>query len=156
MKCTAFKSGSWIVSRVRGSVTNNNEFWIVWLYLLTPLQSLLITINYSTIANQPSSQITKLRSILFLLPRCTPLYSFSKFQFSNPPSRAEQSRAAAYCRQPASTFTSGIEPRWDPWPYICWVSRDLFFFFFRCSSFDKREGLGFFIIGVPLLHLIPP
>jgi hypothetical protein len=31
------------------------------------------------------------------------------------------------------------------------------FFSFLCSSFDKREGLGFFfIIGVPLLHLIPP
>jgi hypothetical protein len=68
----------------------------------------------------------------------------------------EYSRAVAYCRQPASTVTLGIQPRWDPWPYICSVSRLFFFFFFRCSSFDKREGLGFFIIGVPLLHLIPP
>jgi hypothetical protein len=69
---------------------------------------------------------------------------------------AEQSRAVAYCRQLASTVTLGIEPRWDPWPYICSVSRR-FFFFFLCSSFDKREELGFFfIIGVPLLHLIPP
>jgi hypothetical protein len=58
----------------------------------------------------------------------------------------EQSRAVVYCRQPASTVTLGIEPRWDPWPYICSVSRLLFFFFFfRCSSFDKREGLGFFL-----------
>jgi hypothetical protein len=32
-----------------------------------------------------------------------------------------------------------------------------FFFFFRCSSSDKREGLGFFfVIGVPLLHLFHP
>jgi hypothetical protein len=43
-------------------------------------------------------------------------------------SRAEQSRAVAYCRQPASTVTLGIEPRWDPWPYICSVSRLLFLF----------------------------
>jgi hypothetical protein len=41
--------------------------------------------------------------------------------------RAEQSRAVAYCRQPASTVTLGIEPRWVPWPYICSVSRLLFF-----------------------------
>jgi hypothetical protein len=35
-----------ILSSVRGSVTNNNGFWIRWLDLLTPsLQSLLITIN---------------------------------------------------------------------------------------------------------------
>jgi hypothetical protein len=27
---------------------------------------------------------------------------------------AEQSRAVAYCWQPASTVTLGIEPRWDP------------------------------------------
>jgi hypothetical protein len=42
-------------------------------------------------------------------------------------SRAEQSGAVAYCREPASTVTLGIEPRWDPWPYICSVSRLLFF-----------------------------
>jgi hypothetical protein len=35
----------------------------------------------------------------------------------------QQSRAVAYCWQPASTVTLGIEPRWDPWPYICSVSR---------------------------------
>jgi hypothetical protein len=28
---------------------------------------------------------------------------------------AKQSRAVAYCWQPASTVTLGIEPRWDPW-----------------------------------------
>jgi hypothetical protein len=44
-------------------------------------------------------------------------------------SREEQLSAVAYCRQPASTVTSGIEPRWDPWPYtrICSMSRLLFF-----------------------------
>jgi hypothetical protein len=64
-------------------------------------------------------------------------------------------KAAAYCQQPASTVALGIEPRWDPWPYICSVSRLLFFFSF-VPPLIKREGLGFFIIGVPLLHLIPP
>jgi hypothetical protein len=41
---------------------------------------------------------------------------------------SEQRRVVAYCRQPASTVTLGIEPRWDPWPYISSVSRLLFFF----------------------------
>jgi hypothetical protein len=58
--------------------------------------------------------------------------------------RAEQSRAVAYCRQPASTVTPGIEPRWDPWLCICSVSRLLFFSFFLCSSFDKKGGVGLF------------
>jgi hypothetical protein len=57
----------------------------------------------------------------------------------------KQSRAEVYCRQPASTVTLGIEHRWDPWPYICSVSILLFFFFFfRCSSFDKKGGVGLF------------
>jgi hypothetical protein len=41
-----------LLSRVRGSTTNNNGLWIGWLALLTLLlQSLLFTINYSAIAN---------------------------------------------------------------------------------------------------------
>jgi hypothetical protein len=44
-------------------------------------------------------------------------------------SRAEQSRAEAYCRQSAGTVTPGIGPRWDPWPYICWMPRPLCFSF---------------------------
>jgi hypothetical protein len=61
--------------------------------------------------------------------------SDSRLPFSSPPTthkatvkvfdpastRAEQSRAVAYCRQPASTVTLGIEPRWNLWPYICSV-----------------------------------
>jgi hypothetical protein len=39
--------------------------------------------------------------------------------------------AEAYCRQPAATLTTGIGPRWDPWPYICSMSRPLFFWSFR-------------------------
>jgi hypothetical protein len=48
-------------------------------------------------------------------------------------SRAEH-RAVAYCRQPASTVTPGIEPRWDPWPYICSMSRLLYFFSVECTQ----------------------
>jgi hypothetical protein len=55
-----------------------------------------------------------------------------------------QSRGVAYCRQPASTVILGIEPRWDPWPYIFSVSRLLFFFSFVVPPLIKREGLGFF------------
>jgi hypothetical protein len=61
------------------------------------------------------------------------------------PIPAEQSRAVAYCRQPASTVTLGIEPHWDPWPYICSVSRNLFFFVVVVPPLIKKEGLGFFL-----------
>jgi hypothetical protein len=62
-----------ILWRVRGSVTNNNGFWIGWLDLfILLLQSLGITINYSAIANLPTSQITRTRLILVLVLRCTP------------------------------------------------------------------------------------
>jgi hypothetical protein len=84
----------------------------------------------------------------------------SRWRYSTPPPHGlnwitEQSRAVPYCRQPASTVTPGIELRWDPWPYICSVSR-LVFSSFVVPPLIKMEGLGFFIIGVPLLHLIPP
>jgi hypothetical protein len=70
------------------------------------------------------------------------------------PSKTEQSRAVAYCRQPASTVTAGIEPRWDPWPYICSMSRLLFFFpSFVVPPLIKKRGWTFFIIGVTLLHV---
>jgi hypothetical protein len=46
-----------------------------------------------------------------------------RLETSSSPTRAEQSRAVAYCRQPASTVTLGIEPRWDPWPSI-WFTRE--------------------------------
>jgi hypothetical protein len=58
-------------------------------------------------------------------------------------SRAEQSRAVAYYRQPASTVILGVKPFWDPWPYICSVSR-LLFFSFVVPPLIRREGLGFF------------
>jgi hypothetical protein len=40
--------------------------------------------------------------------------------------------------------TPGIEPCRDPWPCICSMSRLVFFSFFRCSSFDKKGGVGLF------------
>jgi hypothetical protein len=53
---------STILSHVRDYVTNNNGFWIGWLDLLALLlQFLLFTINYSTTANVPTSQITRTR-----------------------------------------------------------------------------------------------
>jgi hypothetical protein len=52
--------------------------------------------------------------------------------------QSKQGRAVAYYRQPASTVTPGIKPRWDPWP------RRLFFSFFCCSSFDKKGGVALF------------
>jgi hypothetical protein len=57
-----------------------------------------------------------------------------------------QNRAVAYCRQPASTVTLGIDPRWDPWPYTVFVQCQDFclFFFFRCSSVDKKGRVGLF------------
>jgi hypothetical protein len=58
---------------------------------------------------------------------------------------AEQSRAVAYCRQPSSTVTLGIGPPWDPWPYICSVSRLLFFFSsFVVPPLIKGRGWAFF------------
>jgi hypothetical protein len=51
----------YVLSRVRGSVTNNNGFWIGWLNLLTLLLQLhLITITYITAHNQ---WLSKTRSI---------------------------------------------------------------------------------------------
>jgi hypothetical protein len=54
-----------------------------WLYWRLLLKALLITINYSAIANLPSSQITRTRSIFVLVLRCAPsiliLFSVSQF-----------------------------------------------------------------------------
>jgi hypothetical protein len=48
-----------ILSRVYGSVTNNNGFWIWWLVLLTPsLQSLLITINLQPNSSSSTAEDT--------------------------------------------------------------------------------------------------
>jgi hypothetical protein len=58
-------------------------------------------------------------------------------------SAAEQSKAVAYCRQPASTVTPGIEPSWNPWSYISSMSRLLFFPpSFVVPPLIKREGVG--------------
>jgi hypothetical protein len=54
----------------------------------------------------------------------------------------QQSRAEAYCRQPASMVTIGIELRWDPWPYICSVSR-LWFFCSFILPLIKGRGWAF-------------
>jgi hypothetical protein len=67
-------------------------------------------------------------------------------KFSHIATDAEQSRAVAYCRQPASTVTLGIESRWDPWPYICSMSRFLFFFSsFVVPPLIKGRGWAFLL-----------
>jgi hypothetical protein len=52
----------WLIITGSGS-----DYWIYW-HLL---KSLLVTINYSSVANLPTSQITRTRSILLLVLRCT-------------------------------------------------------------------------------------
>jgi hypothetical protein len=51
--------------------------WEVWIGFINAFfyNQSLITINYSAIANLPTSQITRTRSILVLVLRYTPLYS---------------------------------------------------------------------------------
>jgi hypothetical protein len=61
--------------------------------------------------------------------------------WNDPEAEAE---AEAYCRQPAGTLSPVLGPRWDPWPYICSMSRPLFFSF-RWSSLLIKEGLVFSI-----------
>jgi hypothetical protein len=46
------------------------------------------------------------------------------------PEAETEAEAEDYCRQPAGTLTPGIWPRWDPWPYICSMSRPMFCFVF--------------------------
>jgi hypothetical protein len=56
-----------------------------------------------------------------------------------------EAKAEAYCRQPAGTLTPGIGPRWDPWPYICSMSRPLFCFLLLFLLIDKG-GVGLIYI----------
>jgi hypothetical protein len=54
-------------------------------------------------------------------------------------------------------LTPGIGPRWDPWPYICSMSRSFFFFLPLILLIDKG-GIGLFIYRLvftyyTLLHL---
>jgi hypothetical protein len=41
---------------------------------------------------------------------------------------SQAAAAEAYCRQPAGTLNPGTGPRWNPWPYICSMSRPLLCF----------------------------
>jgi hypothetical protein len=71
-----------------------------------------------------------------------------------------EAEAEAYCREPAGTLKPGIGSRWDPWPYICSMSRPLFCFVFPFVDPPcwQRRGWSFIYIynGVYLLHLTPP
>jgi hypothetical protein len=57
-----------------------------------------------------------------------------------------EAETEACCRQSAGTLTSDIGPCWDPLPYICSTSRNLFFFSFRCSSLLIKKLLVFLYI----------
>jgi hypothetical protein len=120
---------------------------IIALPLIYPLhKSQGHTIHFleTDLAQELSPQVTMKSACLFLFNHLGMLTLQNSTQFSNAQSQshiatdgralsqsvfvlAEQSRAVAYCRQPASMITPGIEPRWDPWPYICSMSRLCFF-----------------------------
>jgi hypothetical protein len=40
-----------------------------------------------------------------------------------------EAEVGSYCRQLAGMLNLGIGTRWDPWPYICWKLKPLFFSF---------------------------
>jgi hypothetical protein len=129
---------------------------------LFPASCVLNSHFLATAPNSENSSVSRAQVLLSQPPvqnscqlNCSAISSQPPLQSSNE-LVAEHSRAVACCRQPASMVTLGIEPRWDPWPYICSASRLLFFSSFVVPPLTKREGLDFFIIGVPLLHLIPP
>jgi hypothetical protein len=89
---------------------------------------LLKILPFALHTSPPSVEALQRRSCLayYLVPqRQLNHFDGRKLDRSNP--TAEQKRVVAYCRQPASTLTPGIESRRDPWPYICSVSRLLFF-----------------------------
>jgi hypothetical protein len=46
-----------------------------------------------------------------------------------------ETEAEAYCWQPAGTLTPGIGPCWNPWSYICSLSRPLSLFPFVDPSY---------------------
>jgi hypothetical protein len=66
--------------------------------------------------------------------------------------RAEQSRAEQSGAEQSSSLLPATSQHGHSWhlaplrPMAIYLfSVETFFFFFRCSSFDKREGLGFFL-----------
>jgi hypothetical protein len=111
-------------------------------HITSSWHSLILFLQFSAAAS--SEDLTQFssdyRSVFLLLLN-------SQFQFSNLISLAEQSRAEQ--RSSLLPATSRHSHSWHraplgPMRYICSMSRLLFFFFFRCSSFDKKEGVGLF------------
>jgi hypothetical protein len=118
------------------------------------------TLNITALQHSYSLQIT--RQNLHRLSSCTLLCSW--FQFAPPAydwiTTAEQSRAEQSSSLLLATSQHGHS--WHRAPlgpmaiYLFCVKTFVFFFFFRCSSFDKREGLGFFCNWCSLTTPIPP
>jgi hypothetical protein len=108
---------------MRGSVTNNNGFWIGWLHLLTLLRltSLLFTINYSANANLPTWQITRTCFILFLvlstdLSYCSAYCCTHYPTGSNKPSKipTRNEIASRLTTRFGRTTRRYIPPLWEP------------------------------------------
>jgi hypothetical protein len=85
-----------MLSRVRGSVTNNNGFWIGWLDLLT--SSCTIYINYNQLQQLIINLLPRTRSILVLLSQfsynfwiqlsvlmCPPFITSGRTEWKSPP-----------------------------------------------------------------------
>jgi hypothetical protein len=116
--------------------------WIYWSLLA---QSLLITVTYN------NSQEIFSWTLFPWLPRTHSLLLAELLEQST----AEQSSSLLPVtgQHGHSWHRAPLGPR----AIYLFNVKAFVFPFFRCSSFDKQGGLGlFFIIGVPLLHLIPP
>jgi hypothetical protein len=143
-----------------------------WIYWQLRLQSLLITINYSAIANLPTSQITKTRypfygngfitelslqitmksscHFLFNQLGLPTLQNSTQCSSANSPissSRAERTRAErSSSLLPATSQHGHFWHRAPLGPMATYLFnvKTFVFSFFRCSSLIKREVLDFF------------
>jgi hypothetical protein len=112
----------------------------------------LTTITYNTVAyfHLNSLKYTAGHSSEnWLLTNWMSLHSLRSFVNPTVQSRTEQRLTAG--NQPARSLLASSPA--GTHGHIFVQCQD--FFFFRCSFFDKKGGVGLFIIGVPLLHLIP-
>jgi hypothetical protein len=110
-------------------------------------QSVLVS---SAHQSQTHIRHSRVRVPLDLWPYFT--VSDLRLPFSSPPTT--QAEAEAYCRQPAGTLTPGIGPRWDPWPYICSMSRHLSFFFLSLILLIDKGGVGLLLFRLVFTYYI--
>jgi hypothetical protein len=141
-----------ILSRVQGSLTNNNGFWIGWLNLLTLLlQSLLITINYSAIAKLPTSQITRTCSILVLVLFLNSLTSDELRLTCEWVTNESWVLSLSLILRPTISlpvFLGINPPNWGLWPDFCYCYTVADLLMWSALS-DERMGLSFTIAVGP-------